>query len=73
MPIKGFLKSGTEIPAELIKPLTQLREDSGLPIPSIELKIAEALSRLPALPFEKKIVAMMQGRIEEALPKMPFE
>ena len=69
----SFLRGGTEIPKEIIKPLTQLREDSGLPLPAIELKISTLLSRLPCLPFEKKIVLLLQGKIEEALPKFPGE
>ena len=69
-----FFKGKTKLPEELIKPITQLREDLGLPfLPDIEVKVAKVLSKLPPLPFEEKIKLMLQGKFEEALPKMMWE
>lgn len=70
---RRFLVSGTQVPAELMKPLARIRVDSELPLPAVDQKIARVLSRLPRLPFEGKIVALLRGDIEQALPKMPWE
>ncbi len=70
---RRFLVSGTQVPAELMKLPAQIRMDSELPLPAVDQKIARVLSRLPKLPFESKIIALLRGNIEQALPKMPWE
>lgn len=62
----------TEVPEVLLAPVTQFEKDSGV-LPPLSETALDLLGNLPALPFEGRLKAGLQGRFEEALPPMPWE
>ena len=62
----------TQIPDVFLKPLAQFEQDSGV-LPGISGALRTALGNLPRLPFERRLKSALEGKIEEAIPPMPWE